>query len=83
VFAGLYRDIFGKTKHSYAHTGHCHHKESKETNLMYLTQHTTLAAKDSHASRGGYQSKRDAKVITYSKKYGEVGSSTISPEMIK
>ena len=50
---------------------------------MTLEQHRTLAPKDSYASRGGWISGRDAKVITYHSKYGEVGRLTISPEMLK
>lgn len=43
----------------------------------------TLAAPDSHASRGGWMSGRDAKVITYHAEHGEVGRTTISYDMIK
>lgn len=83
VFVAKYRDKFGDTDHAYAHMGHLHHVDVKETNLMLIEQHRTLAAPDAHASRGGWMSGRDAKVITYSKKYGEVGRITISPEMVK
>ncbi|WP_158892418.1 MULTISPECIES: winged helix-turn-helix domain-containing protein [unclassified Pseudomonas] len=82
VFAAKFRAVYGRTRHSYAHTGHLHHNETKETNLMTLEQHRTLAAADAHASRGGYQSGRDAKVITYSAEHGEVSRLTISPEML-
>ena len=50
---------------------------------MILEQHPTLSAKDAYASRGGYSSKRAAKIITYHKEHGEVGRNTLSPEMIK
>ena len=50
---------------------------------MILEQHRTLASKDAYASRGGYLSGRDAKVITYHKKYGEVARQTINIEMLK
>ncbi|MNY75349.1 hypothetical protein D3C86_2146050 [compost metagenome] len=49
---------------------------------MQLEQHRTLAAPDSHASRGGWMSGRDAKVITYHSQFGEVGRTTISYEML-
>lgn len=71
VFAGKFRDVFGRTRHAYAHMGHLHHVEVKETNLMVVEQHRTLAAPDAHASRGGWLSGRDAQVITYCKRYGE------------
>lgn len=82
VFAAKFREVFGRTKYSYAHMGHLHHVDVRETNLMIVEQHRTLAAKDAFASRGGWMSGRDAKVITYSKRFGEVGRVTISPEMV-
>lgn len=82
VFVAKFREVFGRTKHSYAHTGHLHHNVSQERNTMQIEQHRTLAAPDSHASRGGWISGRDSKVITYSKEYGEVGRVTVSPEMV-
>jgi len=83
VFAGMYRDIFGRTKYSYAHVGHLHHIASKEDHLMIVRQHPTLAAKDAHATRGGYVSNRAASVIIYSKRHGEVSEITIRPEMVE
>jgi len=83
VFASIYRDTFGRTKYSYAHTGHLHHVEQKEDGLMVTEQHPTMAAKDAHSTRGGYVSNRGASVITYSKTFGEVSRITIRPEMIK
>lgn len=83
VFVAKFRDVFGRTKHSYAHMGHLHHVDIKEDNLMIVEQHRTLAAADAYASRGGWMSGRDAKVITYHKEHGEVGRLTISPGMLK
>jgi hypothetical protein len=82
VFVAKYREVFGRTKYSYAHMGHMHHNFMKETNLMSVEQHRTLASRDAYASRGGYMSGRDAKVITYHKQYGEVSRLTISPDML-
>ena len=82
VFAAKFRDIFGRTKHSYAHMGHMHHQFTKETNLMIVEQHPTMAAADAYASRLGYGAKRSAPVITYSSKFGEVGRLTVTPEMV-
>lgn len=83
VFVAKFRDVFGRTKHSYAHLGHLHHVDIKENNLMIVEQHRTLAAPDAYASRGGWISGRDAKVITYHKSYGEVGRLTINSDMLK
>lgn len=83
VFAAKFRETFGRTKHAYAHMGHLHHIEVKETNLMVIEQHRTLAAPDAYASRGGWMSGREAKVVTYSKQYGEVSRLSVTPEMLR
>ena len=82
-FVGKFKKQFGKSKFVYAHTGHLHHELKIESNLMVLEQHRTLAAKDAYASRGGYLSGRDSKVITYHKNYGEVKRSTININMLR
>lgn len=83
AFIAKFREIFGRTQYSYAHCGHLHHDIVRETNTMHIEQHETLAAPDSHASRGAWLSKRSAKCITYHKEFGEVGRLTISPEMLE
>jgi len=83
VFAAQFREMFGRTKHAYAHTGHLHHLDIKENNLMIVEQHRTLAPADAYAARGGWLSGRDAKVITYHKLYGEVSRLTINSDMLK
>lgn len=83
VFVAKYREIFGRTKYSYAHLGHMHNRKELETNLMVVEQHRTLAAPDAHASRGGWISGREARVITYHKEYGHCGARIITPEMLK
>lgn len=82
VMVSKFREVFGRTKYSYAHMGHYHHARLKESNLMVVEQHRTLTAKDSYSSRSGYSSGRDAKVITYHKDFGEVCRVTISPKMV-
>lgn len=81
VFAAKFRDVFGRSKHSYAHLGHKHETKLVETPLMVIEQHRTLAAPDAYATRGGWLSGRGASVVTYSKDHGEVGRVTIGPEM--
>ena len=83
VFAAQFREMFGRTKYAYAHMGHLHSVDVKENNLMIVEQHRTLAAADAYAARGGWLSGRDAKVITYHKKYGEVSRLTINSDMLK
>lgn len=82
VFSGKFREVFGRTKHSYAHLGHLHSNKTVETQLMQVERHRTLAASDAYAAKGGWLSGRDAKVITYHKRFGEVGRLTINPEMV-
>lgn len=81
VFAAKFREVFGRTKYAYAHMGHLHHVDVKETNLMVVEQHQTLAAKDAYASRGGWMSDRSAQVITYHDRHGEVGRVRLSASM--
>jgi hypothetical protein len=82
VFAGKFRETYGRTKFSYAHVGHLHSDELRSTNLMKVERHETLAAPDAYAANGGWLSGRSAKVITYSKQFGEVGRLTLTPEMV-
>jgi hypothetical protein len=82
VLAAKFREVFGRTKHAYAHTGHLHHIDQKETNLMVVEQHRTLAAPDAYASRGGWMSGRDAQVISYSARFGEVGRVRVNSQML-
>ena len=83
VFAGKFRDVYGRTKFSYGHLGHLHSKEEKEGNLMIVERHRTLAAPDAYASSGGWLSGRSSCAITYSRDYGEM-SRVIAPwELLK
>ena len=82
AFTGMFPDIFGRTKFRYGHSGHLHHKQMKESSLMVLEQHRTLAAPDAYAIRGAWLSGRSSDVIIYSKKCGQIGRHTIPYEMI-
>jgi len=82
VFAGRFREQYGRTQYAYAHLGHAHHDAVKEGNLMKVESHETLAAPDAYAANGGWLSKRSAKVITYHREHGEVGRITLTPEMV-
>jgi len=76
IMVGKYREIYGRTKYSYAHTGHRHADELRTTDLMKVEQHETLAAPDAYGSN--WLSGRSAKVITYHKNYGEDGRVILS-----
>jgi len=83
VFAGTFREMFGRCPFAYSHLGHLHNDEVRESNLMKVERHRTLAPADAYAASGGWLSGRDAKVITYHKEFGEVYRSIISPQMLK
>lgn len=79
VLAAKFRSQFGNAEFCYAHTGHWHHLKRRETALMVIEQHRTLAAPDAYASRGGWMSGRSADVITYDANRGEVCRVTVQP----
>ena len=83
VFADQFREMFGRTKYAYAHMGHYHSIDIKENNLMIVEQHRTLAPGDAYSARGGWLSGRDAKVISYDRRYGEVSRLTINSDMLR
>lgn len=83
LFAAQFPKVWGETTKRYAHTGHRHHVEEKEHSGMTVHQHTTLAARDAYAARGGWVSERAVTGITYHRKFGEVARNTITPEMLE
>jgi hypothetical protein len=83
VFASQFRELFGRTRFAYAHTGHLHNLQVRENNLMIVEQHRTLAARDAYSARAGYLSGRDAKVIVYHRDFGEVSRVTVSSDMVR
>lgn len=83
TWVGRFREIFGRTKFSYGHTGHLHSDEMFTSNTgVRVERHETLAAPSSYEANAGYNSGRSAKVITYSKRFGECGRFTVTPEMV-
>lgn len=76
-----YRKMWGDAEYCYIHTGHYHQTEQdmSEGGGAIVERHPTLAAPDAHAIRGGYISRRGARIITYHKKLGEVERSTVLP----
>ena len=83
LFASQYPGVWGATSKRYAHTGHRHHHEEKEHSGMTVTQHPTLAARDAYAARGGWISERQASAITYHSRFGRVGVTIVSPDMLE
>ncbi len=83
LFASQFPKVWGNTTKRYCHTGHRHHVEEKEHSGMKVIQHSTLAARDAYAARGGWMSEREATAITYHTQYGQVARTTITPEMLE
>lgn len=82
TMAAKFPAVFGRTRHRFAHCGHLHHKQTRESALMVVEQHRTLAAKDAYASRGGWLSGRSASAITYHARHGEISRVTLPPEAV-
>jgi hypothetical protein len=83
VFAGKFREIYGRCPYAYGHIGHLHNDEARDSNLMKIERHRTLAPPDAYAATGGWLSKQDAKIITYHREFGEVYRTTLSPDMLR
>jgi hypothetical protein len=82
LLAAEFREIWGRTKKAYGHTGHLHHELEQAFPGIKMIQHPTLSARDAHASREGFMSERQASVITYSRKFGEIGRHVVTPDML-
>ena len=74
-----FRKMWGSATQTYIHVGHYHHEKVVEDGGAIAEQHPTLSARDAYAARGGWVSRRGAKVITYHKTDGEVARITIRP----
>lgn len=81
-FASAFPEMWGATVKRYAHVGHRHHVEEKEHSGMKVIQHSTLAARDAYAARGGWMTERQALAITYHEEHGEVARATVTPGML-
>lgn len=82
VFAGMFREMYGRCAFNYGHGGHLHSDAVVSTQLMHIERHETLAAPDAYAAGGGWLSGRSAKVITYHREHGEVARLTLRPSMV-
>lgn len=78
-----YREMWGRCKHTYIHTGHYHHREVLENGGAVVERHGTLAGRDAFAARGGWVSARQTRVITYHKEHGEDSIKIVTPRYKK
>ena len=76
-----FREMWGKANYTYIHTGHYHHERLVEDGGAIAEMHPTLSGRDAYAARGGWVSRRGAKVITYDKTAGEVARVTVRPRI--
>lgn len=83
LFSATHREMWGRTKKTYIHSGHQHHVDEREYPGAKVIQHTTIAARDAHTARHGYTSEREMSAITYHADFGQVGRATVTPEMLK
>lgn len=83
MFADLYGEMWGATKHRECHTGHYHKEETFTLPGMVAHRHPTLSATGTYAGRLGHNSRRRARGITYHEEFGRVGSNDVSPEMFE
>lgn len=83
MFADLYSEMWGATKHREAHCGHYHQEETHTLPGMVVHRHTTLAGTGDYAGRLGLKTRRRARCLTYHDEFGRVGSNDQSPEMLK
>lgn len=83
LFAAQFPVMWGETTKRYCHTGHRHHSEEKEHSGMKVTQHSTLVARDSYASRNGWMAEREIRSFTYHSMWGQVATNTVTPEMLE
>ena len=74
-----FREMWGKASYTYIHTGHYHHERLIEDGGAIAEMHPTLSGRDAYAARGGWISRRGAKVITYDKTDGEIARVTVRP----
>ena len=76
-----YREMWGKAKYTYIHTGHYHHSEQDmaEFGGAIVERHPTLSSRDAYSARAGYVSWRAAHAITYHIETGECLRVTVTP----
>jgi hypothetical protein len=82
-FAAKFYRQWGRTTKRYIHTGHYHHLDEKAHAGARVYQHPTLAANDSYSARHGYVEDREACLITYSARYGQIARKYVCPAMLE
>lgn len=81
--SGQFREMWGRTTHCQIYTGHRHHRDREKGGAANITQHSTYAARDANASRGGYVSDREGSVVTFHIGGGIWNEAFIRPELLE
>ena len=76
-----FREMWGAATTTYIHTGHYHSERVVEDGGAIAEMHPTLSGRDAYAARGGWVSRRGAKMITYHDVDGEVSRITVRPRL--
>lgn len=82
VMAADKPEMWGSTRHRYAHIGHIHHKTMKDLQGVCIESHRVLQPSDLWAHNAGYRAQRDAQCITYHADFGEYCRTIVNPSMI-
>jgi hypothetical protein len=72
VMATDQSEMWGRTKHRYALTGHIHHTSRKEFSGAIVESFRSLVAKDAWHYSAGYRAGRDMTLMTLHRDFGEV-----------
>jgi biotin operon repressor len=80
LFAARFPQMWGETTKRYIHVGHRHHVDEKEHPGIKVIQHSTIAAADAYAARGGWLSERQATFMTYHLESGEIARGIFIPQ---
>jgi hypothetical protein len=83
LVAAQFPEAWGRTKYRYIHTGNLHHAWEKEFSGVTVIQHSTMAARDAYAARGGWIAHRGMDATTYHREFGQVGRVFVCPEMLQ
>ncbi len=77
---GEFRELMGKTKQTFVHTGHLHDEYTIEFPGALIERHPTIASRDAYSSHGGWNSLRRMSVITYHEQYFETERHRFYPQ---
>lgn len=80
IMSSRWREIWGRTKHAYAHGFHVHHKTQRvfEGGGAITESHQAPVTQDAYHHQHGYLAGRSLSSIEYDAEFGEVGRARIT-----